>query len=99
MIHRRFCKKFLGIPRVAANGVDQVDLGRDSRKSKVLRLATKFWLRILKMEKEDLDWQVRNLKIGGWAKRVKDELDKLGLGYIWQDPQGRSAGRSCEILK
>ncbi|KDR17814.1 hypothetical protein L798_08243 [Zootermopsis nevadensis] len=104
VIHGRFCKKVLGIPRVGANGVAEVELGRDSRRSKVLGLVTKFWLRILQMDRDDLvrrcyDWQVLNLKIGGWAKGVKEELDKLGLGYIWQDPQGRSVGRTWEILK
>lgn len=56
------------------------------------------------MDKDDLvrgcyDWQVRSLKVEGWAKKVKYELDKVGLGNIWQDQQGRSVGRTCGILK
>ncbi|KDR23460.1 hypothetical protein L798_08662 [Zootermopsis nevadensis] len=83
---------------------EDLDYVYSIRRSKILGLVTKFWLRILQMDREDLvrgcyDWQVRNLKIGGWAKGLKEELDKLGLGYIWQDPQGRSVGRTCEILK
>jgi hypothetical protein len=31
IIHGRLCKKILGIPRFAANGVAELELGRDSR--------------------------------------------------------------------
>jgi hypothetical protein len=33
------CKKILGIPRFAANGVAEIEEGRDSRRAKVLCLA------------------------------------------------------------
>jgi hypothetical protein len=34
MIHGRLCKKILGIPRFAANGFAETELGRDSRRGK-----------------------------------------------------------------
>jgi hypothetical protein len=27
---------------------------------------------------------MNNLKVDGWAKNLKEELEKLGLAYIWQ---------------
>jgi hypothetical protein len=46
IIHGRFCKKILRVPRLAANGVAELELGRDSRRGKALCLAAKYWLRI-----------------------------------------------------
>jgi hypothetical protein len=53
IIHSRLCKN-VGIPRFAANGVAKIELGRDSRRDKVLCLAVKYWLRTLQMDKEEL---------------------------------------------
>jgi hypothetical protein len=39
IIHGGLCKKILGITRFAANGVAEIELGRDSRRGKVLCLA------------------------------------------------------------
>jgi hypothetical protein len=46
-----FCKKILQVPRSAANVVAELDMGRDSRKSKV---AMKCWLRVYQIVKQDL---------------------------------------------
>jgi hypothetical protein len=54
IINGRLCKKILGIPRFAANGVAEIELGRDSRRGKVLCLAVKYWLRTLQVDKEEL---------------------------------------------
>jgi hypothetical protein len=27
------------------------------------------------------------LKFGKWGKKLSGELNKIGLGYIWQDPK------------
>jgi hypothetical protein len=42
------------MPRFRANGVAELELGRDSRRSKVLCLVEKYWLRILQVNKEQL---------------------------------------------
>jgi hypothetical protein len=54
IIHGRLCKKLLGIPRFATIGVAEIELGRDSRRGKVLCLAVKYWQRTLQMDKEEL---------------------------------------------
>jgi hypothetical protein len=69
IIHGRLCKKILRIPRFAANGVAEVELGGDSRRGKVLCLAVKYWLRTVQTDKEELvrvcfEWQVMNLTVG-----------------------------------
>jgi hypothetical protein len=40
-IHSRFCKVTLGMPRLAANNVAELELGRLSRRRKVLNRITK----------------------------------------------------------
>jgi hypothetical protein len=35
-IHGRFCKKILGLPRCVANGMTEMELGRDSRRGKAM---------------------------------------------------------------
>jgi hypothetical protein len=42
-IHGRFCKKILGLPRCTANGLAEMELGRDSRRRKAMWLAVKYW--------------------------------------------------------
>jgi hypothetical protein len=54
IIYGRLSKKILGIPKFAANGVAEFELGRDSRRGKVLRLAMKYWQRTLQTDKEEL---------------------------------------------
>jgi hypothetical protein len=72
-IHGRMCKKILGIPRFAANGVAELELGRDSRRGKVMSTSVKYWQRILQMDKDDLvrvcyDWQIMCKEIGEGTK-------------------------------
>jgi hypothetical protein len=43
--------------------------------------------------------QINNLKFGSWANKLGEELDKIGLECIWQDPQENSASRTCKIEK
>jgi hypothetical protein len=89
------CKKILGIPRFAANRVAEIELGRDSRRAKVLCLAVKYWLRTLQMDKEELirvcfEWQVNNLKFDSWASKLSEQLSKIGRTKIYL------ARRKCE---
>jgi hypothetical protein len=88
-IHSRFCKVTLGMPRSAANNAAELELGRVSRRGKVLNKITKYWLRLLGMDSSELvkmcyEWEMNNLKVDGWAKKLK-ELEKVGLAYIWQN--------------
>jgi hypothetical protein len=98
------CKKILGIPRFAAKGVAEVELGRDSRRAKVLCLAAKYWLRTLQMDKEGLvrmcyEWQVNNLEFDSWARKSSEQLSKIGLGYIWQDIRVNTVSGICKKKK
>jgi hypothetical protein len=81
IIHGRLCKKILGIPRFATNGVAEVQIGRDSRRGKVLCLAVKYWLRTLQMAKEEpvrvcYEWQVNNFEFDSWARKLSEQLRK-----------------------
>jgi hypothetical protein len=92
-IHIRFCKIILGMPRSAGNTVAELELGRDSRRGKVLCMTVKYWIRLLSMDSEETarvcyEWQLNNLKVDGWARKLKEELGKMGLTYIWQSQLG-----------
>jgi hypothetical protein len=41
-MHRRFCKKILGLVRCVANGMAEIGLGRDSRRGKAMWLAVQY---------------------------------------------------------
>jgi hypothetical protein len=89
-IHGRFCKKIFGVPRCAANGAEEIELGGDSRRGETMRLTLKYWQIILRMDNQELvkkcyDWQKDNIKSDSWAKRVKEELEKIILASIWQN--------------
>jgi hypothetical protein len=95
------CKKIVGIPRFAANGVAEVELGRDNTRGKVLRLAVKYWLRTLQMDKEKLvrvcfEWQVNNFEFESWASKLSEQLSKIGLGYIWRDLRVSTVSGICK---
>jgi hypothetical protein len=99
LIHGRDCKKILGIPRFAANGVAEVELGRDSRRGKVLCRAVKYWQRTLQMDKEEpvrvcCEWQVNSLD--SWARKLSEQLSKVGLAYIWQDLRVNTGTGICK---
>jgi hypothetical protein len=103
-IHGRMCKKVLGIPRFAANGVAELELGRDSRRCKVMITLVKCWQRILQMDKNDLvrvchDWQINNAQYDGWAKKLEKELNQIGLGHIWRNPTENQRGTVCKEVK
>jgi hypothetical protein len=102
-IHSKFCKVILGMPRSAANNVAELELGRVSRRGKVLSRITKFWLRLLGMESSELiklcyEWQIKNLRVDSWMKKLKEELESIGLAYIWQN-QLEINGNVCKIVK
>jgi hypothetical protein len=62
----------------------ELEVGRDSRRSKVMSILVKYWFRILHMEKEDLvrmcyEWHMDNLKYESLETKLKEkEIDKLG---------------------
>jgi hypothetical protein len=105
VIQRRYCKKvLLRIPRFAVNRISKLELGRDSMRGKILCLAVKYWLLIPQMHKKEIvrgcyELQISYLKFGSWAIKLSEELDKIGLVYIWQDPQENSVSRTCTKMK
>jgi alpha-glucosidase (family GH31 glycosyl hydrolase) len=38
------------------------------------------------------------LEFGIWAKKVREELNKIGLGYIWHDSKENSVSRIVKHL-
>jgi hypothetical protein len=86
-IHSRFFKVTVGVPRFAEISVGEPELERDSTRGKVLSMTVKFWLRLLCIDSLEIvrtcyEWQINNLKVEDWAKKLKKDLDKIGLAYI-----------------
>jgi hypothetical protein len=97
-------KKIFGIPSFSANGVAVLELGRDSRRGKVMSTLVRYWQRILQMDKDDLvrvcyDWQINNAQYDGWAKEFEKELNKIRLGHIWRNPTENQRGTECREVK
>jgi hypothetical protein len=86
-IHCRFCKIILGVSRFSANNMAELELGRDSRRGKVLSMIAKYWLCLLHTDSLEIikmyhEWQINNLKVEGSANKLKGELEEIGrLAY------------------
>jgi hypothetical protein len=44
-------------------------------------------------------WQLCNPKAEGWAKKLKGELERIELAYIWQSQAENNANKLCKILR
>lgn len=56
------------------------------------------------MDKEELvkmcyEQKITNLESGRWAKKLGEQLSKIGLGYIWQDLSKNSVSGTCKASK
>jgi hypothetical protein len=40
-----------------------------------------------------------NLEFDSWAKKLSEQLSKIGLGYIWQNLRVNTASGICEKIK
>jgi hypothetical protein len=45
------------------------------------------------------EWQKENMQIGSWAKNFKEEIERIGLGFIWHNPEGRNKIEICKIIR
>jgi hypothetical protein len=52
-VHSIFCKKIIGIPNCAANGFVEMELGRESSRSKCLGRILKYWYSVMFLEREE----------------------------------------------
>jgi hypothetical protein len=44
------------------------------------------------------EWRLNNPKVHGWARKLKEELGKIGLAYVWQSQLG-SNGNICNTIR
>jgi hypothetical protein len=76
------CKKILQLARSAANGVAEMELGRDSRREEATWLTVKYWQRIMHMDIQDpvrlcYEWQKGNMRFLSWAKNIKRSFEGI----------------------
>jgi hypothetical protein len=89
-IQGNLCKKVLRIPRNVVKEAAKSELGLDSRRGKILSAATKYWVRVMQSVDEEpvrqcYKWQVGQPRVECWARRLREELDTIRLGYKWQN--------------
>lgn len=82
----KFCKKVLRIPRNAARREAENEIGRDSMTGNIPYTAIKYWISLQQSARAETarlcyDWQVGQPKVECWARRLREELDTVGLVY------------------
>jgi hypothetical protein len=45
------------------------------------------------------EWRKENMKVRSWAKKFKEELERIGLEHIWHCLDGRNEKEICQIIK
>jgi hypothetical protein len=43
------------------------------------------------------EWQINNLRVESWEMKLKEELEKIGLTYIWQSQAEINANKIFKI--
>jgi hypothetical protein len=92
IVHERFYKRILGVPKRAANCTAEREIRRDSSTGKV-----KYWRRLQSLDNSDigevcLRWQTDSPETDDWVYETKEELSRLRLAYAMNGQLG-SANR------
>jgi hypothetical protein len=86
-VHELFCKIVMGIPNMAANRACVKELGRTNTKEKVMERVLRYWQRLQEMDETSLLGEAlkqQSLEKGNnWLNKIKQELERLGMGDIW----------------
>jgi hypothetical protein len=67
---------------VRQNGVAKLETGRENMKGKVLSLAVKYWCKVRHVDQGLLGREKKNMKFGSWIKKLKEDLQRIRLGFI-----------------
>jgi hypothetical protein len=86
-VQELFCKRVMGTPNTAANGVCVKELGRTNRKKKVMERVLRYWQRLRETDEMSLlgvALKQQSLEKGkNWLNKIKQELEGLDMGDIW----------------
>jgi hypothetical protein len=82
----------------------ETELGRDSRRVMAMWLAVQYWQRIMHVGIQDqvrqcYEWQKASMRFESWAKKMKEELESIGLAYIWHSQQEWDTSRLRRIIR
>ncbi|XP_033746730.1 uncharacterized protein LOC117331881 [Pecten maximus] len=89
-LHINFCKRLLGVRKSTPNMMVYFELGRYplyiTRKLRIF----KYWFKLLNTENCILKSCYENMLLfkDQWVCEIKDDLNRLGLGYIWDAQNG-----------
>jgi hypothetical protein len=86
-VHELFCKRVMGMPNMATDGVCVKVLGRTNRMEKVMERVLRYCQRLWEMDETSLledALKQQSLKKGNsWLNKIKQDLERLGMGDIW----------------
>jgi hypothetical protein len=87
-LHEVFCKRIFGVPSTAANGACVTELGKTSRRERVVERIIKCWKRLWEMGEKSLLGEAlkqQTIERGeNWLKKLEQELNRLGKGNVWR---------------
>ena len=98
-IHTKFCKRVLGLGKKSCNNFVYYELGRYPlniiRKLRII----KYWLKLRLSPNCILQACYRDMLNQNdiWLMNVKEELYRIGLGYIWENPD--FYGKPFDLVK
>jgi hypothetical protein len=82
----------------------EMELGRDNRRGKAMWVAVQYWQRIMHMDirgpvRQCYERQKGNMRFESWEKMMKEELESIGLAYIWHSQQEWDTSRLRRIIR
>lgn len=101
---RQFYRKMLGIQSGTSGELLELLLGRPSLRSRAIRRAIIFWRKTADRADSSLvQLAYRHQYMlpdstECWTKNVKNEIDKMGLGYLWKDPKTLSMKKFKKVI-
>jgi hypothetical protein len=105
-VARRFYKHLLCLPKSAPGTGVELILGRYRLEVMVKMRIMKYWFRLLLTDSSQAKKRTymyeRNLADKGvdcWALSVKNELDRLGFSFVWNDQDFITLERSKQLIK
>jgi hypothetical protein len=78
----------MGILNCAANGLAEMEFGRESKRGKCMEQTAKYWyLDIEDLAKQHYEWQESNMSVRSWTTELKDKLYNIRLAFVWRKQQ------------
>ena len=94
----------MSILNCAANGVAEMELGRETNRHKCTGHTVKYWYQNICLDTEDLakkcyEWKKSDTSVRSWTKELKDELYNIELAFAYRKKHGCDLRELTKIVK